>query len=992
MRIRYSLTITAVLATAILSVGLIGAQSAAAQTTDADFCSIGTVGEQIICLTNMVSQLNTRLNTLKSSILITITSPNNDTWMAGKTKNITWTQNGFEDKYLSIVIRTLTNEKPTGAIKYIGNSILATAGSYSWQIPTDLKAGKYVLYIAEKGNFPFMSDSKYWEKLSKAYFNINKAEQPNCEAAYFSNGVAYTSNFRETKDTCITFCDIYGNANLENNIFSKCIFNGVVIKKYLIPNGWCFTFNLDLSVSDKSYKINQVKALQQVLANEGFYKGIIDGIFDVNVLQAVKDFQRKNDINPTGKVASVTRAKLNAFYGCTSIKVTSPNGGEKWESGKTYTITWDAQNVAGNVVVSIRNNAISTGSRVTIVAASVPASAKTATFPVPADFALGDSYDVRVGVGDTTPEDRSDNYFSIVTPAAPSPVTIFRGVNYSGSSQGYNVGSYALSLMRAKGTLNDDISSVKVAPGYQVTFYSADNFRGSTLVKTADDPTLVNDGWNDRISSIVVADVRQPSITVTSPNIGTEQWIQGQTYPVTWNSANVDKDVYVLIKNETTGKITSSVAPVSVKDGSYPFTIDSTNYPVGDKYKAKVSNSEVSDWSDNYFSIVAPITVINGACGTANGVAVSSAPTTGLCATGTASAVAGAGAASFTWTCAGSNGGTTATCSAPVSVSVQPSITVTSPNGGETFPYGNTQVHTVSWTTSNVSSSYGINLVILNSAGGIVANSGIVPSGTSYNWGFTLPSGQYKIKAQVCTIEGPTESGLICGTVLAGDSSDNYFSIVAPSAQPTITVTSPNGGETWKVGETYNITWNSANMNKINIEIIDTTISAGVTLNLAENYSAAAGSYAWTIPSNVGEVPGNRYKISLSGAGIGFFNINDSSDNYFSIVAATVAGCTDSDGGKNYFVRGTVTNQTGSSTDLCYAADKRIAEYYCDSNGYRVYEWYDCVNGCSNGACNQTAAVAPASGFNKEDLIASISAAVARIAQQIQELLSARQQ
>jgi hypothetical protein len=68
-------------------------------------------------------------------------------------------------------------------------------------------------------------------------------------------------------------------------------------------------------------------------------------------------------------------------------------------------------------------------------------------------------------------------------------------------------------------------------------------------------------------------------------------------------------------------------------------------------------------------SCSAPLTqqTINGACGTANGVAVSSAPTTNLCSAGTASAVTGSGP--WAWSCAGSNGGTTASCSAPLTSS-----------------------------------------------------------------------------------------------------------------------------------------------------------------------------------------------------------------------------------------------------------------------------------------------------------------------------------
>ena len=54
---------------------------------------------------------------------------------------------------------------------------------------------------------------------------------------------------------------------------------------------------------------------------------------------------------------------------------------------------------------------------------------------------------------------------------------------------------------------------------------------------------------------------------------------------------------------------------------------------------------------------------INGQCGSANGVAVSTAPTTNLCSAGTASAVTGSGP--WAWNCLGSNGGTTACCSRP---------------------------------------------------------------------------------------------------------------------------------------------------------------------------------------------------------------------------------------------------------------------------------------------------------------------------------------
>ncbi len=53
---------------------------------------------------------------------------------------------------------------------------------------------------------------------------------------------------------------------------------------------------------------------------------------------------------------------------------------------------------------------------------------------------------------------------------------------------------------------------------------------------------------------------------------------------------------------------------------------------------------------------------VNGACGSSNGGSFTSAPATSLCSSGTASSVTGTGP--WSWTCAGQNGGTNASCSA----------------------------------------------------------------------------------------------------------------------------------------------------------------------------------------------------------------------------------------------------------------------------------------------------------------------------------------
>jgi hypothetical protein len=93
------------------------------------------------------------------------------------------------------------------------------------------------------------------------------------------------------------------------------------------------------------------------------------------------------------------------------------------------------------------------------------------------------------------------------------PVAVFQDCSYIGWSAGFGLGSYTLADMNFHGVRDNDISSVKVQPGFKVTFYENDNFQGASLVKTADQTCLVGDGWNDMATSFVV-EVESPTAIV----------------------------------------------------------------------------------------------------------------------------------------------------------------------------------------------------------------------------------------------------------------------------------------------------------------------------------------------------------------------------------------------------------------------------------------------------------------------------------------------
>ncbi len=82
--------------------------------------------------------------------------------------------------------------------------------------------------------------------------------------------------------------------------------------------------------------------------------------------------------------------------------------------------------------------------------------------------------------------------------------TFYKDAAYGGYAVTLPKGSYVLSQLQAAGISNDDISSLKVFGGATVELYWDNNFSGACLVKTEDDSSLTDDGWNDKVSSIKI--------------------------------------------------------------------------------------------------------------------------------------------------------------------------------------------------------------------------------------------------------------------------------------------------------------------------------------------------------------------------------------------------------------------------------------------------------------------------------------------------------
>ena len=109
-----------------------------------------------------------------------------------------------------------------------------------------------------------------------------------------------------------------------------------------------------------------------------------------------------------------------------------------------------------------------------------------------------------------------------------------------------------------------------------------------------------------------------------------------------------------------------------------------------------------------------------------------------------------------------------------------------------------------------------------------------------------------------------------------------YIEITIYIPQPTLTITSPNGGETWQLGSTHDITWTSTG--NIGNVVIKLYRDGSSYLDIAYTPGTENdGSYTWNIPSSWAESSAYIIKIYSNNP----YEFLDESDNYFSISGQT---------------------------------------------------------------------------------------------------------
>jgi endonuclease/exonuclease/phosphatase family metal-dependent hydrolase len=127
------------------------------------------------------------------------------------------------------------------------------------------------------------------------------------------------------------------------------------------------------------------------------------------------------------------------------------------------------------------------------------------------------------------------------------------------------------------------------------------------------------------------------------------------------------------------------------------------------------------------------------------------------------------------------------------------------------------------------------------------------------------------------------------------------FLIPGDTTSGSVTVSSPNGGESWVGTSSHAITWTSTGVTNVKVEY---TLDGSSWTVLSASTAASAGSYSWTVPNTASTAAKVRVSDASNSA------VTDSSDGAFTITTSGGGG-----GTGPVFINEVMINEPGSDVN-----------------------------------------------------------------------------
>jgi len=860
---------------------------------------------------------------------ITVTSPNGgEQWKGCSSKSISWTSGGSSGSYS---IYYSSNNGNTW--NYISNT---SSSSYTWSQVADIPTSNNCLIKVQDYNNSNIKDSsdaaftliknsdiiittpnggESWEVGTTktiswvseptsnryyTYYSINNGSSWNSIGSYtYSNSVSWTVPNSPNTTSLIKVTD-YDNSCIQD--VSNAIFTIAPPQPYITvtyPNSnmtsyagnsitiqWTSAY-LSSSFVKIEFTSDNGSSWTTVVTpteNDGSYTWTLPNINSLNCKFRISEYNNPSVYDENDVVFKV----LPPF-----ITLTTPNGGENWEGCTSKSISWTSGGCSGSFSIYYSSNNGNTWNNISNTSGS------SYTWTQVADIPTSSNCLIKVqDYNNSNTKDSSDAVFTLkqnddIIINSPNGGELWQ----AGSTQNINwVSAISSSRFTVYYSTNNGSSwnSLNSYTYSQNLNWSIPNTPSSTcLVKVSDyENTCIKDISNTNFSIIPGTPL------VITPN-GGENLYYGSTYTISWTSDYFYTSYVSLNYSVDSGASWLPIVSVASNNGSYTWNVPNN---FSNKCLIKVNeynNPSNYDISNAVFNIK-PGLVITSPNGD-NGL-----EDWRVCTQTTIKWNSGGGSGSYkieystdngvNWTtiissCSSSGTNNTYDWSIPntpsahclirvtdnsyaiktdisdASFTITPAIVINSPNGGESLQPGTTQ--NISWTAIGSSSYYSIDYSINGGSSwtNIVYNQNI--PGNSYAWNIPAAS------SSNCLIK---VTDFINSCKL--DKSDNAFAIGLPA--PTITVTSPNGGENLSGCASQNITWSSSG-NSGNY-ILEYTTDSSVSWNtIISNYNTLSGTFAWNVPN----INSSKCKIRIKDANN--WSTIDVSNNYFTISQSVTA-------------------------------------------------------------------------------------------------------
>lgn len=419
-------------------------------------------------------------------------------------------------------------------------------------------------------------------------------------------------------------------------------------------------------------------------------------------------------------------------------------------------------------------------------------------------------------------------------------------------------GSYDVQLSRDGGTTWENLATnIKINPAADSTI----SLTIGKLTGPVSDRCLVRisdadrDVFDDSDALFSISESQAPKLTLLSPN-GGETWLTGTLQTITWFSRNISGPIKIeLTRNAGAGWET--LIESAPNDGAFDWSV---TIPPSDDCLIRLTDpsTAIADTSDGRFVIKGTpkltLTLPNGDerwdVGTKQRIRWASEFVIGNIKLNL-SRDAGNSWESITadtinngtyyWTVTGPetqsalvalstvDGSTADTSDAVFSIVTLPSITITSPNGGETWQIG--ESHTITWASVNTSGFVHLELSRNDGADWQTLTNNTEDTG-EIDWLVTAPA------SPACRIRISDVNGT------AFDVSDIAFSIAHP-LEPMLTLLQPNGGETWIIGTMQKLTWFSQDI--ATAITIDLSRDNGTTWETLSEVAADSAGFTWKV-------------------------------------------------------------------------------------------------------------------------------------------------